>query len=162
MKATPKLQDTLEIFLEQIDGLEASLKEVKSVSPNLSAKINELKTIKIEPDLKYLQTMHARNISEFSEEINRLTLLFDQNQTSLKTILNENKQKINHFYFYILVASLITISAVYFGIKGMSSQSQLKSQIESLKTYNQDLEGFIEHSQQLEKYNKWLEKNKVK
>jgi len=148
MKATPKLQDTLEIFLEQIDGLEASLKEMKNVSPNLSAKINELKTIKIEPDLKYLQTIHARNISEFSEEINRLTLLFDQNQTSLKTILNENKQK--------------TTSAVYFGIKGMNSQSQLKSQIESVKSYNQDLEGFIEHSQQLEKYNKWLEKNKVK
>ncbi|OBW40052.1 hypothetical protein AB670_03615 [Chryseobacterium sp. MOF25P] len=162
MKATPKLQDTLEIFLEQIDGLEASLKEMKNVSPNLSAKINELKTIKIEPDLKYLQTIHARNISEFSEEINRLTLLFDQNQTSLKTILNENKHKISHFYFYILIASLITIGAVYFGIKGMNSQSQLKSQIERVKSYNQDLEGFIEHSQQLEKYNKWLEKNKAK
>ncbi|MBM7421051.1 MULTISPECIES: hypothetical protein [Chryseobacterium] len=162
MKATPKLQDTLEMFLEQIDGLEASLKEMKNVSPNLSAKINELKTIKIEPDLKYLQTMHAKNISEFSEEINRLMLLFDQNQTSLKTILNENKQKISHFYIYILVASLITIGAVYFGIKGMNSQSQLKSQIDSVKSYNQDLEGFIEHSKQLEKYNKWLEKNKVK
>lgn len=160
MKATPKLQDILEVFLEQIDGLESALKEMKNISPNLSAKINELKSIKIEPDLKNFQSLQSNHTANISGEINKLAELFGDNQVQLKAILHESKNKYTQFYLYILAAFLVTSGAIYFGVAGRKAEYQLNSQIENLKSYNKDLENYIKDSKQVEKYNKWIERSK--
>lgn len=43
MKSTPKLQDTLEIFLTEIEELKKDLEKIKIVNQTLSQHIEEIK-----------------------------------------------------------------------------------------------------------------------
>ncbi len=162
MKATPKLQDTLEVFLEQIEDIKVLMSETKNIAPELNNKIQSLKQIKIEPNLDQLTLTSTKIKTELSKEIGRLEILFQNNYEKLEEIQKKKKEGLSNYFFYLLVAFAITSGAIFFGISGQNSKSTIKDDLAKVKSYNTVLEEYIKESKQIDKYNKWLDEKKSK
>lgn len=156
MKATPKLQDTLEVFLEQIEDIKVLMSETKNIAPELNNKIQSLKQIKIEPNLDQLTVTSNKIKTELTQEINRLGVLFQNNYEKLEEMQKKNKEGLSNYFFYVLVAFVITSGAIFFGISAQNSRSKIKDDLAKVKSYNTALQEYIKESKQIDKYNKWL------
>lgn len=157
MKATPKLQDTLEVFLEHIEVIKILMTETKNFAPELNNKIESLRQIKIEPNLDQLRITSNNIKSELSQEINRLEIMFQDNYQKIDEIQKREKEGLSNYFFYLLVAFVITCSAIFFGINGQNSKSKIQDDLAKVKSYNMALENYIKESKQIDQYNKWLQ-----
>ena len=92
MKSTPKLQDTLEIFLTEIEELKKDLEKIKLVNQTLSQHIEEIKKVSIKPDLGEMKTLNTEIAEGFSQENKRLENLFQNNFEKLEEIQNGNRE----------------------------------------------------------------------
>lgn len=70
------LQDTLEVFVDQIEDLKGSISQSKAIALFLTKKIEELKMVKIEQDLK-----------EFNDSKNKLVFDFEQQTLRVEDLL---------------------------------------------------------------------------
>lgn len=162
MKATPKLQDTLEVFLEQIEEIKVLISETKNIAPELNVKIESLKQIKIEPNLDQLKLTSNTIKTDLSKEISRLEILFQKNYQKLEEIQSKKKEGLSNYFFYLLVAFVITCGSIFFGINGQNSKSKIQDDLAKVKSYNKALEEYIKESKQIDKYNKWLDGKNTK
>lgn len=159
MKNKPKLQDTLEVFLEQLETVHESMKGVKAVDKILQDKIVRIQNMRIEPDMSELKRLHYKFHEETTKSIKEVNNLFANYVKRTTEITEKQKQNNAGFYKYIFLFFIVTSAAVYFGIRGQFKQSEIKDQLEKAQSYSQSLETYIKESKQVEKYNKWLREN---
>lgn len=162
MKATPKLQETLEVFLEEIESLKDSIAYTKPLSSILKNGIEEIKSVKIVPDLRLFNESKSDLLASLQKQNSKLQATFENNQKQLEELLKKNKANSSSLGFYLLVAFSIAVGASFFWINAQISNSKLKDEITSLKSYNTALGEYIKESKQIDKYNKWLEEKKSK
>ncbi len=162
MKATPKLQDTLEVFVDQIEDLKGSISQSKAVAMFLTKRIEELKMVKIEPDLKQFNDSKNKLVSDFEQETLRVENLLEQNYLKLEELQKRRNSSFSSYPLYLLIAFFIAAAGIYFGITIQQSKSQLQNEFNATKSYNSSLEQYIKESKQIDKYNKWMEKNEKK
>ena len=104
MKSTPKLQDTLEIFLTEIEELKTDLEKIKLVNQTLSQHIEEIKKISIKPDLDEMKTLNTEIVDGFSQENKRLENLFQNNFQKLEEFQNGNREGFVKYSYYLIFA----------------------------------------------------------
>lgn len=162
MKSQPKLKDTLEVFLDEMEKLNASISNIKYINPILENKIAALKQIRIEPETKHLVDIHRTYLTELNDKINRLDGLFQKNINSIQEINKDVKKDNSTIFIYGLVFFFLTALSIFFGVKATFNSSNLKKDNIQINSYNQSLENYIKESKQIEKYNDWLDsKNNV-
>lgn len=162
MKSQPKLKDTLDIFLEELDTLQNSIGEIKKINPILDEKIKLLKQIRIEPETKELKQFERFFFNELSDKTAKMDTLFSKSLTRMKEISEEHKKGKSEFYKYVLLFFIITALSIFFAVNTHSKQSNLKKEIQKISSYNHALETYLKESKQIEKYNKWLGEKKTK
>ncbi|MFN3019932.1 hypothetical protein ACK1KB_02950 [Chryseobacterium sp. TY3] len=162
MKATPKLQDTLEVFVDQIEDLKGSISQSKAVAMFLTKRIEELKMVKIEPDLKQFNDSKSKMVSDFERQTLRVADLLEQNYLKLDELQRKRNSSFSSYPLYLLFAFFIAAAGIYFGISNQKSKSQLQEEYNTTKSYSNSLEKYIKESKQIDMYNKWLEKSESK
>lgn len=163
MKSKPKLQDTLEVFLEQLESVQESIKDFKAVDGLLQEKITKIERVRIEPDIRELDHLQQNFQRKTNEIMREMIKIFETYIGKTKEICEKQKKNNMSFYGYIFLFFIVTCAAIYFGVSARFKQSNLKEQLEQKQSYSQTLESFIIESQQVKKYEKWLDaKNQQK
>jgi len=162
MKASPKLQDTLEVFLVELEKLETTFKDIKEFSPLIASKINELKKVTIEPNLQNLKSEFSVFENLSTQKIKKFEELFNENQKKISESFSKQRSSLSNFYFYTLVLFLITCGSIFIAVQSYQETGNYKKQLVENKSYTMSLEEFIKESKQIQKYNKWLDSKKRK
>lgn len=160
MKASPKLQDTLEVFLAELEKLETTFKDIKEFSPLISSKINEFKKVTIEPNLQNLKSEFSVFENLSTQKIKKIEELFNENQKKISETFSQQRSSLSNFYLYTLVMFLITCGSIYIAVQSYHETGKYKKQLVENKSYTMTLEEFIKDSKQIQKYNKWLDSKK--
>ena len=147
MKSTPKLQDTLEIFLTEIEELKKDLEKIKIVNQTLSQ----------HTDLGEMKTLNTEIAEGFSQENKRLENLFQNNFEKLEEIQNGNREGFVKYGYYLIFAFMISFCSVFMAVKGHFSRSAIQKELNRVQSYNSALEGYIKESKQADNYYKWLD-----
>ena len=157
MKSTPKLQDTLEIFLTEIEELKKDLEKIKIVNQTLSQHIEEIKKVSIKPDLGEMKTLNTEIAEGFSQENKRLENLFQNNFQKLEEIQNGNREGFVKYSYYLIFAFMISLCSVFIAVKAHFSRSVIQKELNRVQSYNSALENYIKESKQADNYYKWLD-----
>ena len=147
MKSTPKLQDTLEIFLTEIEELKKDLEKIKIVNQTLSQHIEEIKKVSIKPDLGEMKTLNTESLEN----------LIQNNFEKLEEIQNGNREGFVKYGYYLIFAFMISFCSVFMAVKGHFSRSAIQKELNRVQSYNSALEGYIKESKQADNYYKWLD-----
>ena len=157
MKSTPKLQDTLEIFLTEIEELKKDLEKIKIVNQTLSQHIEEIKKVSIKPDLGEMKTLNTEIAEGFSQENKRLENLFQNNFQKLEEFQNGNREGFVKYSYYLIFAFMISLCSVFIAVKAHFSRSAIQKELNRVQSYNSALESYIKESKQADNYYKWLD-----
>ena len=156
------LQDTLEVFVDQIEDLKGSISQSKAIALFLTKKIEELKMVKIEQDLKEFNDSKNKLVFDFEQQTLRVEDLLVQNYLKLEEMQKKRNSSFSSYPLYLLFAFFIAIAGIYFGISNTQSKSQLQKEYNATKSYNNSLEQYIKESKQIDNYNKWLNEKQNK
>ncbi len=157
MKNTPKLQDTLEVFLEDLEKLKEQLKGLYGFEPMINSKIEAIKDSKVKLDMAPLRNWKYDFLDSLQSENNKLNALLKKSEDRLEKINAKRKEKLIHFYIYTGVAFLIAVGGMYFGFSTQKELNQLEPEINRLEYYNTKLLKFIKEKEQIEEFTIWLE-----
>lgn len=156
MRNTPKLQDTLEVFLEELETIKMLIETSKGIPDALDQKIEVIKSARLNVDVSKLIEIQ-KSIENF--QTSQFTKSKELNETHLKnltSIIEANKNNLTTFYLGLIVAALISIISIYFAVDNrMNFKDQVKKN-EQLNSFNTDLKNYLIDTKQYKNYNEWL------
>lgn len=162
MKATPKLQDTLEVFLERLDSLQSSFGTIWKANSELDDKITRLKQIRISPDLEEFSALNAKFQKSHIQNLEDITKIQNNHIDSLKSNLRQNVGRLKLYYLLTFCILIIGGISIFFASKYYLKSEKLVEDNYYLNKNNNAMLDFIKDNNQVEKYNRWFEKNKEK
>lgn len=158
MRNTPKLQDTLEVFLDKLDSVQEALKGLDRFELTADSKIKELKNSKMDVRIEPIQKWGKELINELSNQKFEFSSTMNRGASLLKEINEKRKEKLTHFYMYTGIAFLIAVGGMFFGIKAQMNQRQIKSEKDQLEQQNFSMFEFIKKQGQVNEFREWLGK----
>ena len=162
MKTTPKLQDTLEVFLQQIEELKISISEAKKLTPTLEQKIFEIKSLKVEPDLSTMSKLHNAYLMELSRTSGLVAQKMQEKINLFDSREKQNTQNLSNFYFYTVICFFLTAVAIFFSVKFYNGEKEMKKRFSIVDQQNSVFKEYITDTGQIEKYRKWVGKKEEK
>ena len=103
-----KLQDTLEIFMEELEKVQVSINSVKDVTPTIDYKINEIKKLALKVEISNLESANQLFLKALGNEY----LKIDENKKTIYFNYPEKNVEINYEPVKILYENsfLITLN----------------------------------------------------
>ncbi len=155
-----KLQDTLEIFMEELEKIQASIGSIKEINPTIDSKINEIKKLALKVEISNLESANQL----FLKNIENQYLKFDETTKRhikiLEKIIQKEKNYFNKYYkigIGFLVAFLISITLT---VKSYYRSKQLETKYQLEMSKNRILSDFIDEKNLNKSFEKWLEKKR--
>lgn len=158
MRNTPKLQDTLEVFLEELEALQIALSNFNEIPEVLDKKIEALKAARIAVDVKDLSALQHSFSTEQSNGMKDQSKLFNQFKVDVEKMLTLKKQNMNAFYWVLLGCLVIVSLSIYFVVNTQMKNNSYAQQIHQLESFNKSMQTYLLESKQVETYNQWLSK----
>jgi len=108
-----KLQETLEIFMEELGKVLASINSIKEINPIIDSKIKEIKGLALKVEISNLESINQA----FLRNLEKYYLMIDetakQHIESLKNLKQKEKNYFNRYYkigIGLLVAFLLSMT----------------------------------------------------
>ena len=93
-----KLQDTLEIFMEELEKVQVSINSVKDVTPTIDYKINEIKKLALKVEISNLESANQLFLKALGNEYLKIDEITKQHIESLKNLKQKEKNYFNRYY----------------------------------------------------------------
>lgn len=139
-----KLQDTLEVFMEELEKVQNSIDSIKEINPIIDSKINEIKKLALKVEISNLESANQL----FLKNIENQYLKFDETTKRhieiLEKITQKEKNYFNKYYkigIGFLVALLLSITLT---VKSYYRSKQLETEYQLEMSKNRILSDFIE------------------
>lgn len=157
-----KLQDTLEVFMEELEKVQNSIDSVKEINPIIDSKINEIKKIALKVEISNLESANQL----FLKELENQYLKIEKNsKLHLERIENNIIKEKNYFnkYYKIGIGFLIVfLLSITMAIKFYYQSQDYKKDYQYEKSKNRVLSDFIDEKNFNKSYEKWLDKKHQK
>ena len=86
-----KLQDTLEVFMEELEKVQNSIDSVKEINPIIDSKINEIKKLALKVEISNLESANQLFLKALGNEYLKIDEITKQHIESLKNIMQKEK-----------------------------------------------------------------------
>ena len=156
-KTSPTLQDSIEVFVEQVSTIEKTSKYLNEKKKELLQAAQKIEEINLKP-----------NLSEFNSKINDLNSFSNQFNSVLNTKITEITEatkKSNSISFYnfisIVLCLVIALVSSYFAIRNTINKNELSKKIDFEKDLNYKLGSFIKSKNMEKEYFKYIENSKL-
>lgn len=159
MSTKPKLQDTLEVFLEEMDSLKTSLEKFDKLNPELSRIVEDFKETELKVNTFYFEGLMDNFIKQMKIERQDYEAVLEQHLENQQKQFNKESDfnKLRYYFQMALLiiavgtASLLSISYV--------NNKDLKKEKSAILEINSNLKEYIEATDQVKHFLKWKEEH---
>ncbi|WP_312321652.1 hypothetical protein [Soonwooa sp.] len=138
-KSSPSLQDSIEVFVDQIQMIDETSKRLNQKSNEIVSALKEVENISIKPDLRELD----QNLITFQNFANSLTTELNKQKSEFENIVKKSNSSSFYSFITILVCVVITVTSIYFSIRSTFDKKDLNNQLQSYKKIGNDLGTFV-------------------
>lgn len=158
MRNTPKLQDTLEIFLEELKKVDNVNESLKKIDSSIGKKIESIKSSQVRVDLSQLRTIKKDLTNKLDTNKENLEVLFRENRIELVKLQEKEKKKNNIFIRLVMVVLIVSVftQIIYVGSVRKENQ-EIQEQNDKLGFYNDNLRQYLHAENHYKDYQDWLE-----
>lgn len=146
-KATPKLKDVLEVFMEELEELKKGLRLFQKT----------LLEHKIEPNVAPLNQWAARFLDLFQQSIEKENGLFQERLQRAEELIRNANRKMYHFYMYTAISFLIAIGSTLYSANLHVELTQVKKEKQEEARKAKIEKQFIEETGAMEEFKDWFE-----
>jgi len=157
-----KLQDALEVFMEELEKVQASIDSIKEINPTIDSKINEIKKLALKVEISNLESANQL----FLKNIENQYLKFDETNNkflkNLEKMMQKEKSYFNRYYkigIGLLVAFLLSMTLA---MKFYYQSKLIEKDYQYEQSKNRVLSDFIDEKKLNDSFEKWLDKKHQK
>ena len=155
-----KLQDTLEVFMEELEKVQNSIDSVKEINPIIDSKINEIKKIALKVEISNLESANQLFLKELENQYLKIEKNSKHHLESIESRIITEKNYFNKYYkigIGFLVAFLLSITLA---VKFYYQSKQFEREYQYEKSKNRVLSDFIDGKKLNNSFEKWLDKKR--
>ena len=155
-----KLQDTLEVFMEELEKVQNSIDSVKEINPIIDSKINEIKKLALKVEISNLESANQLFLKELENQYLKIEKTTKQHLESIENRMQKEKNYFNRYYkigIGFLVAFLLSITLA---VKFYYQSKQFEREYQYEKSKNRVLSDFIDGKKLNNSFEKWLDKKR--
>lgn len=157
-----KLQDTLEVFMEELEKVQNSIDSVKEINPIIDSKINEIKKLALKVEISNLESANKLFLKELENQYLKIEKTTKQHIESLKNLKQKEKNYFNRYYkigIGLLVAFLLSMTLA---MKFYYQSKLIEKDYQYEQSKNRVLSDFIDEKKLNDSFEKWLDKKHQK
>lgn len=155
-----KLQDTLEVFMEELEKVQNSIDSVKEINPIIDSKINEIKKLALKVEISNLESANQLFLKNLENQYLKIEKTSKQHIESLENRMQKEKNYYNKYYkigIGFLVAFLLSITLA---VKFYYQSKQFEREYKNEKSKNRVLSDFIDEKNFNKSFEKWIDKKR--
>ena len=108
-----KLQDTLEVFMEELEKVQASISSFKEINPTIDSKINEIKKLALKVEISNLESANQIFLKNLEKQYLMIDEKTNQHLKNFEKMMQKEKSYFNRYYkigISFLVVFLLSIT----------------------------------------------------
>lgn len=138
-KTSPSLQDSIEVFLDQVQLLDTTSQKLNEKSEAITKALNEVKSINIKPNLTDLEL----KIQEIRLSKNSFETMLNKQKSDFQEILQRSNSSSLYNFLTIFICIIVSGLLLYFCVKTTLEKKEITKQLEVNKSFNKDLGSYI-------------------
>lgn len=155
-KTSPSLQDSIEVFLDQVQLIDATSQKLNKKAETITRALSEVKNIDIKPNLTDLEL----KIQEVRLLKNSFETMMNKQKSDFQEILKKSNSSSLYNLLTVLICIIISGLLLYFSVKTSLEKKELTKQLEISKRINKDLGSFIKSKKLENEFYKFQDGNK--
>lgn len=155
-KTSPSLQDSIEVFLDQVQLIDATSQKLNKKAETITRALSEVKNIDIKPNLTDLEL----KIQEVRLLKNSFETMMNKQKSDFQEILKKSNSSSLYNLLTVLICIIISGLLLYFSVKTSLEKRELTEQLEINKSLNKDLGSFIKSKKLENEFYKFQDGNK--
>ena len=155
-----KLQDTLEVFMEELEKVQNSIDSVKEINPIIDSKINEIKKIALKVEISNLESANQLFLKELENQYLKIEKNSKLHLESIENRIITEKNYFNKYYkigIGFIVAFLLSITLV---VKFYYQSKQFEREYQYEKSKNRVLSDFIDEKKLNNSFERWIDEKR--
>ena len=155
-----KLQDTLEVFMEELEKVQNSIDSVKEINPIIDSKINEIKKIALKVEISNLESANQLFLKELENQYLKIEKNSKLHLESIENRIITEKNYFNKYYkigIGFIVAFLLSITLV---VKFYYQSKQFEREYQYEKSKNRVLSNFIDEKKLNNSFERWIDEKR--
>ena len=155
-----KLQDTLEVFMEELEKVQNSIDSVKEINPIIDSKINEIKKIALKVEISNLESANQLFLKELENQYLKIEKKSKLHLESIENRIITEKNYFNKYYkigIGFIVAFLLSITLV---VKFYYQSKQFEREYQYEKSKNRVLSNFIDEKKLNNSFERWIDEKR--
>ena len=155
-----KLQDTLEVFMEELEKVQNSIDSVKEINPIIDSKINEIKKIALKVEISNLESANQLFLKDLENHYLKIEKNSKHHLESIESRIITEKNYFNKYYkigIGFIVAFLLSITLV---VKFYYQSKQFEREYQYEKSKNRVLSDFIDEKKLNNSFERWIDEKR--
>lgn len=153
-----KLQDALEVFMEELEKVQASIDSIKEINPTIDSKINEIKKLALKVEIRNLESANQLFLKNLENQYLKIDEKTNQHLKNFEKMMQKEKNYFNRYYkigisFLVVFLLSITLSVKFY----YQSQDYRKDYLFE-QSKNRVLSDFIDEKNLKKSFEKWIDK----
>ena len=157
-----KLQDTLEVFMEELEKVQNSIDSVKEIDTIIDSKINEIKKIALKVEISNLESANQLFLKELENQYLKIEKKSKLHLESIENRIITEKNYFNKYYkigIGFIVAFLLSITLA---VKFYYQSKQFEREYQYEKSKNRVLSDFIDEKKLNNSFERWIDEKRQK
>lgn len=155
-----KLQDTLEVFMEELEKIQNSIDSVKEINPIIDSKINEIKKLALKVEISNLESANKLFLKELENQYFKIEKNSKLHLESIENRIITEKNYFNKYYkigIGFIVAFLLSMTLA---VKFYYQSKQFEREYQYEKSKNRVLSDFIDEKKLNNYFERWIDEKR--
>ena len=157
-----KLQDTLEVFMEELEKVQNSIDSVKEINPIIDSKINEIKKLALKVEISNLESANQIFLKNLEKQYLMIDEKTNQHLKNFEKMMQKEKSYFNRYYKIGISFLVVFLLSITLAIKFYLQSKEFEKDYQYEKSKNRVLSDFIDEKNFNKSYEKWLDKKHQK
>lgn len=157
-----KLQDTLEVFMEELEKVQNSIDSVKEINPIIDSKINEIKKIALKVEISNLESANQLFLKELENQYLKIEKNSKLHLESIENRIITEKNYFNKYYKFGIGFLVVFLLSMTLAVKFYYQSKQFEREYQYEKSKNRVLSDFIDEKKLNNSFERWIDKKHQK
>ena len=157
-----KLQDTLEVFMEELEKVQNSIDSVKEINPIIDSKINEIKKIALKVEISNLESANQLFLKALGNEYLKIDEITKQHIESLKNIMQKEKNYFSRYYKIGIGFLVVFLLSITLAVKFYYQSKEFEKSYQLVRSKNRVLSDFIDEKNLNKSFERWIDEKRQK
>ena len=157
-----KLQDTLEVFMEELEKVQNSIDSVKEINPIIDSKINEIKKIALKVEISNLESANQLFLKELENQYLKIEKNSKLHLESIENRIITEKNYFNKYYKFGIGFLVVFLLSMTLAVKFYYQSKQFAREYQYEKSKNRVLSDFIDEKKLNNSFERWIDKKHQK